>query len=70
MLLLRENMDERAYIAQIISSKLLPAGFNSPRRAENYRTFEDPTKWSSQTLQWENKKAVKRTQKVALPVVR
>jgi radical SAM superfamily enzyme YgiQ (UPF0313 family) len=44
--------------------------FNSPRRAENYRTFEDPTMWSAQTLQWQNKKAVKRTQKVALPVVR
>lgn len=50
--------------------------FNSPRRAENYRTFEDPTKWGAsdaklETLQWQNKKAVKRTQtKVALPVVR
>jgi radical SAM superfamily enzyme YgiQ (UPF0313 family) len=49
--------------------------FNSERRAENYRTFEDPTKWGpvAQTLQWQNKKAVKRThgaQKIALPVVR
>ncbi|MBX3231747.1 MAG: B12-binding domain-containing radical SAM protein [Labilithrix sp.] len=51
--------------------------FNTPRRAESYRTFEDPTKWTRaleaeklDVRQWQNAKAVKRTAKASLPVVR
>jgi radical SAM superfamily enzyme YgiQ (UPF0313 family) len=48
--------------------------FSTSRRAENYRTFADPSRWEREpklsVLQWENKKAVKRTQKASLPVVR
>jgi radical SAM superfamily enzyme YgiQ (UPF0313 family) len=44
--------------------------FNSPRRAENYRAFEDSARRPQACLmQWENAKAVKRTRH-ALPVVR
>ena len=56
--------------------------FSSSRRAENYQTFSDPSKWSRPAaqqdgaeldklgvMQWQNTKAVKRT-KTALPVVR
>lgn len=43
--------------------------FSTSRRAENYRTFVDPTRWGrAEVMQWQNAKAVKRT-KVALPVV-
>ena len=52
--------------------------FSTEHRAENYRTFEDPSRWTAASttqaetdalgvMQWENKKAVKRT-KVHLPV--
>jgi len=49
--------------------------FNSASKSESYRAFVDPSRWkveSSEVMQWENTKAVKRTQnnKVALPVVR
>jgi radical SAM superfamily enzyme YgiQ (UPF0313 family) len=48
--------------------------FNSSRRAENYRTFDDRSKWTAsadlEVLQWQNAKAVKRTNKTSLPVVR
>ena len=43
--------------------------YNSDERAENYRTFEDPTRWDDElVMQWQNKKAVKRT-RTALPIV-
>jgi radical SAM superfamily enzyme YgiQ (UPF0313 family) len=51
--------------------------FNSPRRDENYRTFVDPSKWGGyddgaredlSVMQWQNKKAQKRTKR-ELPVV-
>lgn len=49
--------------------------FSTSRRDENYRTFVDPSRWrraaeKPQVLQWQNTKAVKRTQKTSLPVVR
>jgi radical SAM superfamily enzyme YgiQ (UPF0313 family) len=51
--------------------------FNTPGRAANYRAFEDPTCWTRapeaeklNVRQWENAKAVKRTAKASLPVVR
>lgn len=51
--------------------------FNTSRRAENYRTFADPARWTRgagasalDVRQWENAKAVKRTAKASLPVVR
>jgi len=56
--------------------------FSSSRRAENYATFVDPSRWARgataeaaapeaklSVMQWQNEKAVKRT-KTALPVVR
>jgi hypothetical protein len=50
--------------------------YASPRRAESYRTFVDHTKWAQPprlaVLQWENAKAVKRTERerASLPIVR
>ena len=48
--------------------------FSTSRRAENYRTFVDPSRWTTKekldVLQWQNAKAVKRTTKASLPVVR
>jgi radical SAM superfamily enzyme YgiQ (UPF0313 family) len=56
--------------------------FSTSRRAENYRTFADPSRWvrpaaardeddaKLSVLQWQNAKAVKRTNKTSLPVVR
>ncbi len=48
--------------------------FHTSSRSESYRKFEDPREWKAaspvrEVMQWENKKAVKRT-KTALPVVR
>jgi radical SAM superfamily enzyme YgiQ (UPF0313 family) len=55
--------------------------FNTPKRSESYRTFTDPSAWTSSArtgdapapelnvMQWQNAKAVKRT-KTSLPVVR
>jgi radical SAM superfamily enzyme YgiQ (UPF0313 family) len=40
--------------------------FSTPNRAKNYATFVDQSKWKTDVMQWENKKAVKRS----LPVVR
>lgn len=55
--------------------------FNSSQRTKNYQTYLDPTKWAATAeakaeveklnhLQWQNTKAVKRTAKASLPVVR
>jgi radical SAM superfamily enzyme YgiQ (UPF0313 family) len=47
--------------------------FSSAQRAENYRTFAEfrpPTEDALSVLQWQNAKAVRRTNKTALPVVR
>ena len=51
--------------------------FHSPKRAENYRPFIDPTRWTLtpeaeklNVRQWQNAKAVKRTAKASLPDVR
>jgi radical SAM superfamily enzyme YgiQ (UPF0313 family) len=48
--------------------------FSTPQRAENYASFSDPSRWKREeklgVLQWQNKKAVKRTQRASLPVVR
>ena len=56
--------------------------FSSSRKAENYRTFDDPSRWDRiaegatwedtaklNVMQWQNPKAVKRT-KHTLPVIR
>jgi radical SAM superfamily enzyme YgiQ (UPF0313 family) len=54
---------------------------STSRRAENYQTFSDPSRWTRtaadraeskelSVLQWQNAKAVKRTNKTSLPVVR
>lgn len=50
--------------------------YSTSRRAENYRTFGDPSRWAPRAddasalgvLQWENKKAQLRTGRVRLPV--
>jgi len=56
--------------------------FSTSRRAENYQTFADPSRWARSVareagvpekldvMQWQNTKAVKRTNKPSLPVVR
>jgi radical SAM superfamily enzyme YgiQ (UPF0313 family) len=48
--------------------------FSTPRRAEHHRIFEDPRQWrrdrTLDVLQWQNAKAVKRSQKSSLPLVR
>ena len=53
--------------------------FNTDRRAENYRTFTDPSRWNRaasedgpsalDVMQWQNAKAVKRT-RASLPILR
>jgi hypothetical protein len=51
--------------------------FSTARRAEKHRTFSDPACDEQElgeeklaVLQWQNKKAVKRTQRASLPLVR
>jgi hypothetical protein len=56
--------------------------FNTERRAENYRTFTDPSRWNRDAsgdgpgaqakldvMQWQNAKAVKST-RASLPILR
>jgi radical SAM superfamily enzyme YgiQ (UPF0313 family) len=70
---LNADAGQLAYLLDAYDFARFMRRFSTSRRAENYRTFSDPSRWGRteklDVMQWQNRKAVKRT-KTALPVVR